>query len=129
MTASYDVKFFEISRNKSSKTPSYVVRWSVARKRAVFHALLEYAVELDELPANPLQKVKWKPPKTTATVDPRIVVNPRQAQELLIAVTYVGRRGRGRRLMALFACMYYAALRPAEVVGLRVQDCSLPASG
>ncbi|MEO3795804.1 transposase [Nonomuraea sp. B10E15] len=102
---------------------------TIARKRAVFHALLEYAVELEELSANPLHKVKWKPPKTTETVDPRVVVNPRQAQELLTAVTYVGRRGRGRRLMALFACMYYAALRPAEAVGLRIQDCHLPASG
>ncbi len=44
-------------------------------------------------------------------------------------VTYVGRRGRGRRLMALFACMYYAALRPGEAVGLRLQDCHLPAKG
>jgi integrase len=102
---------------------------TIARKRAVFHALLEYAVELEELPANPLHKVKWKPPKTTETVDPRVVVNPRQAQELLTAVTYVGGRGRGRRLMALFACMYYAALRPAEAIGLRLQDCELPASG
>ncbi|MFI7228375.1 hypothetical protein ACIBO5_34590 [Nonomuraea angiospora] len=57
------------------------------------------------------------------------MVNARQAQELLTAVTYVGRRGRGRRLMALFACMYYAALRPAEAVGLRIQGCHLPASG
>ncbi|MCA2229634.1 tyrosine-type recombinase/integrase [Nonomuraea aurantiaca] len=102
---------------------------TIARKRAVFHALPEYAVELDELPSNPLHKVRWKPPKTTDTVDPRVAVNPRQAQELLTAVTYVGRRGRGRRLMALFACMYYAALRPAEAVGLRVQDCHLSASG
>ncbi|MEV0623137.1 tyrosine-type recombinase/integrase [Nonomuraea sp. NPDC050404] len=102
---------------------------TIARKRAVFHALLEYAVELNELSANPLHKVKWKPPKTTETVDARVVVNPRQAQELLTAVTYVGRRGRGRRLMALFACMYYAALRPAEAVGLRLQDCHLPTSG
>lgn len=31
--------------------------------------------------------------------------------------------------MALFACMYYAALRPAEAVGLRLQDCHLPTSG
>ncbi|WP_236050643.1 hypothetical protein [Nonomuraea cypriaca] len=97
---------------------------TIARKRAVFHALLEYAVELEELSANPLHKVKWKPPKTTETVDPRVVVNPRQAQELLTAVTYIGRRGRGRRLMALFACMYYAALRPAEAVGLRIQDAN-----
>ncbi|MFF4197474.1 hypothetical protein [Nonomuraea sp. NPDC001831] len=86
-------------------------------------------MELEGLSANPLHKIKWKPPKTTETVDPRVVVNPRQAQELLTAVTYVGRRGRGRRLMALFACMYYAALRPAEAVGLRIQDCHLPASG
>ncbi|WP_204358611.1 tyrosine-type recombinase/integrase [Streptosporangium sp. 'caverna'] len=63
------------------------------------------------------------------TVDPRIVVNPRQAQELPTMVTYVGVRDRGRRLMALFACMYYAALRPAEAVGLRLQDCHLPAKG
>ncbi|WP_433250455.1 tyrosine-type recombinase/integrase [Streptosporangium sp. CA-135522] len=102
---------------------------TIARKRAVLHAVLEYAVELEELDANPLHKVRWKPPKTTETVDPRVAVNPRQAQELLTMVTYVGGRGRGRRLMALFACMYYAALRPAEAVGLRLQDCHLPLKG
>jgi len=31
--------------------------------------------------------------------------------------------------MALYACMYFAALRPGEVVGLRRQDCHLPAAG
>ena len=31
--------------------------------------------------------------------------------------------------MAFYACMYYAALRPAEVVGLRRQDCQLPQRG
>ncbi|MEV0971392.1 tyrosine-type recombinase/integrase [Microtetraspora glauca] len=102
---------------------------TIRRKRAVLHALFEYAVELEELSANPLHRIKWKPPKTTETVDPRVAVNARQAQELLTAVTYVGRRGRGRRLMALFACMYYAALRPGEAVALRKGDCHLPASG
>ncbi|WP_174552413.1 tyrosine-type recombinase/integrase [Microtetraspora niveoalba] len=102
---------------------------TVRRKRAVLHAVLEYAVELEELSANPLHRIKWKPPKTTETVDPRVVVNPRQAEELLTAATYVGGRGRGRRLMALFACMYYAALRPGEAVALRKDDCHLPASG
>ncbi|MER6176041.1 tyrosine-type recombinase/integrase [Streptosporangium sp. NPDC001681] len=102
---------------------------TIARKRAVFHTVLEYAVELEELDANPLHKVTWKPPKVTETIDPRVAVNPRQAQELLTMVTYVGGRGRGRRLMALFACMYYAALRPAEAVGLRLQDCHLPPKG
>ncbi|MFD0731955.1 tyrosine-type recombinase/integrase [Planotetraspora mira] len=102
---------------------------SVRRKRAVLHHVLEYAVELEELPSNPLHKIKWTPPKTTETVDPRMVINPRQAEELLTAVSYVGKRGRGRRLVALFACMYYAALRPGEAVALREQDCNLPATG
>ena len=67
-------------------------------------------------------------------LDRRVVVNPRQARELLTAVTYVGqqRRGphaRGQRLMALYACMYFAALRPGEAVALRWQDCYLPATG
>ncbi|MEV0830848.1 hypothetical protein [Nonomuraea rubra] len=31
--------------------------------------------------------------------------------------------------MALFACMYYAALRPAEAIALRREDCDLPATG
>jgi hypothetical protein len=31
--------------------------------------------------------------------------------------------------MAFYACMYFAAIWPAEAVALRVQDCYLPASG
>src|SRR5262249_3792615 len=36
---------------------------------------------------------------------------------------------RRQRLRALYACMYLAAPRPGEVVGLRRQDCHLPAAG
>lgn len=104
---------------------------TVRRKRAVLFNALAYAVELGELPENPLTLVKWKPPKVTKQVDRRVVVNPKQARELLTAVSYVGgyRRGRGRRLVALFACMYFAGLRPAEAVALRRQDCTLPETG
>jgi integrase len=102
---------------------------TINRKRAVFHSILEYAVHIGDLDSNPLHKVKWTPPKTSETVDPRVVVNPDQAASLLVAVTYVGKRGRGKRLMAFFACMYYAAMRPAEVIGLRSQDCWLPPAG
>ncbi|WP_246610691.1 tyrosine-type recombinase/integrase [Nonomuraea rhizosphaerae] len=107
---------------------------TIRRKRAVLHHVFEYAVELEELPSNPLHRIKWKLPKTTETVDPRVVVNPHQARELLVALTYVGKRqrdgkGRGRRLMGMFACMYFAALRPGEAVSLREQDCYLPANG
>ena len=102
---------------------------TVARKRAVLYNAFEYAVELEELDRNPIDLVKWKPPKLAEEVDWRVVIGPRQMRECLTAVTYVGKRGRGRRLRALFACMYYAALRPAEAVALRRQDCHLPATG
>jgi len=107
---------------------------TIARKRSVFANVIRYAVELEEMPSNPLDRLSWKPPKVSEVVDRRVVVNPRQARELLTAVTYVGqlRRGpyaRGQRLRAFCACMYLAALRPAEVVGLRRQDCHLPATG
>ncbi|AVT34616.1 site-specific integrase [Plantactinospora sp. BC1] len=71
--------------------------------------------------------------KVTAEVDRRVVVNVGQARELLTAVTYVGRRGRdgrrGERLRAFYACLYFAALRPSEALGLRERDCHLPESG
>ncbi len=33
------------------------------------------------------------------------------------------------RTLPFFGCLYYAALRPAEAVALRVGDCVLPAKG
>ena len=107
---------------------------TIARKRSVFANAISYAMEREELPANPLERLSWKPPKVSEIVDRRVVINPRQARELLTAVTYIGhqRRGphaRGQRLMALYACLYFAALRPAEAVGLRRQDCDLPEAG
>jgi integrase len=107
---------------------------TIARKRSVFANVLRYAAELEELPADPLPRLSWKPPKVAETVDRRVVVNPRRARELLTAVTYVGQRGQGQRsrehrLMALYACLYFAALRPGEAVALRQPNCYLPDSG
>jgi integrase len=102
---------------------------TIRRKRSVFYNVLDYATELEELSANPLGRVNWKPPKVAEVVDRRVVVNPVQARELLTAVTYVGRPWRGRHLRAFFACMYFAALRPGEVKALRKSGCYLPARG
>jgi hypothetical protein len=65
------------------------------------------------------------------TVDPRVLVNQVQGARLLTAVSYVGsvHRNRGRRLVAYFARQLYVAIRPAEVVGLREEDCYLPETG
>jgi hypothetical protein len=54
----------------------------------VFHHALDYAVELEELSANPLDRVNLRRPKSTDEIDRRAVLNPAQARELLTAVTY-----------------------------------------
>lgn len=94
---------------------------TIARKRAVFAGAIRYAVELGLLDSNPLDKVAWKAPRSTETVDRRVVVNHEQARRLLAAV-----RETHGPLEAFYACMYYAALRPAEALHLRDRDCVLP---
>jgi integrase len=104
---------------------------TVARRRRVLNTALEYAVDAGDLDDNPLRKLKRKKVRRDDQVDRRVVVNPTQAENLLVAVSYVGswRRARGRRLRAFFATLYYAGVRPAEAVGLRIDDCDLPESG
>ncbi|MET9721404.1 hypothetical protein [Streptomyces zaomyceticus] len=59
------------------------------------------------------------------------MVNAVQGEQLLTAVSCVGSvdRNRGRRLVAFFACQMYAAMWPAEAVGLMKQNCYLPEKG
>lgn len=104
---------------------------TVRRKRSVLYGALGRAVEEGILAEHPIDAIKYVGPKISKQVDSRVVVNPQQAHELFVAVSYVGgyRRARGRRLVAFFGCMYYAGLRPAEVVGLKEVDCTLPEEG
>lgn len=97
---------------------------TVTRKRATLHSVLEYAVELEQFPNNPLNRVRWKAPLTTDVVDQRVVVNPAQARALLAAVWESD-----PALAAYFACLYYAGLRPGEARNLRAEDCTLPDDG
>lgn len=59
---------------------------TIARKRAVFHSVLSYAVERDILPANPIGKVTWKAPEVAEEIDRRAVASPEQVRALLAAV-------------------------------------------
>ncbi|MEU3604815.1 tyrosine-type recombinase/integrase [Streptomyces sp. NPDC035033] len=104
---------------------------TVRRKRRTLVNALNYAVDLGEFSENPLASVRWQKPKVSNEVDPRVVANPEQARSLLHAVSYIGgyRRARGRRLVGLFAGMYFGGFRPAEAVGLTEQDLTLPESG
>ncbi|MGC4814101.1 tyrosine-type recombinase/integrase [Micromonospora sp. DT228] len=97
---------------------------TVARKRAVFYSALKYAVELGYLDAHPMDFIQWRAPKNTDQVDRKVVVNPEQARSLLSAV-----RNRDPHLEGFFACMYFAALRPSEVIHLRADECELPDTG
>lgn len=100
---------------------------TVARKRAIFYNAVEYAVELGHLSGNPVASIKWRAPKVTEAVNPRVVINHGQARALLDAVR--AQDPVGARLVAFFGVMYYAALRPGEAVDLRKDALALPAKG
>ncbi|MFD7606527.1 tyrosine-type recombinase/integrase [Streptomyces mirabilis] len=101
------------------------------RRRRSLNTALEHAVVAGDLSGNPLQRARRKHVGSNDVVDRRVLVNALQARQLLAAVSYVGSwdRCRGRRLVAFYAVLYYAGLRPAEAVGLKHSDCHLPDTG
>ena len=99
---------------------------TVSRKRAIFFNSLEYAVELGHLPTNPITAIKWRAPKLTEAVNPRVVINHGRLGH---CSTRVGRLRPGPALVAFFGVMYYAALRPSEAVDLRKEALTLPRMG
>lgn len=101
------------------------------RRRRCFNAAMAYAVQKGYLDDNPITGIERPATAARASIDPRVLMNAIQGREFLTAVSYVGsvHRNRGRRLVAFFGCILYAAMRPAEVVGLRLDDCYLPETG
>jgi integrase len=94
------------------------------RNRTILANAMDYAVELGLLDTNPIRVLKWTTPKVSGQVDRRSVVNPRQARALLAAVR--AQQPSGPRLVAFFAVMYYAGLRPEEVINLSKDNVILP---
>ena len=97
---------------------------TITRKRAVFHTALGYAVELGLPPANPAGTVQWHAPKAAVAVSPQTVASPAQVQAILAQVALMR-----PDLVAFFACLHYAALRPEEALALRQSHLTLPAHG
>ncbi|TMR88069.1 tyrosine-type recombinase/integrase [Nonomuraea basaltis] len=97
---------------------------TIRRNKTILQNALDYAMELKLLTANPIKSLKWKPPKVTYGVDRRSVVNPTQARRLLAEVE--AQKPSGKRLVAFFGAMYYAALRPEEAVNLREHNITIP---
>jgi site-specific recombinase XerD len=100
-----------------------------ARRRAVLWNLCEFAVENKHLAVNPITIIRWTRAKhqSTDVVGPATVPNPQQAKVLLTAVGRLP--GSGPRLVAFFASMYYAALRPAEAVNLDKSNLHITGEG
>jgi integrase len=94
------------------------------RNRIILANAMDYAMELGLLEMNPIRRIKWTMPKVSSQVDRRSVVNPRQARALLEAVR--AQRPSGPRLVAFFAVMYYAGLRPEEAINLSRDNVILP---
>lgn len=67
-----------VNLNGSAASPS-----TVARNRSAFYSALGYAVQLEVIASNPLQRVKQRATRQVGAVDRRVVVNPTQAAELL----------------------------------------------
>lgn len=97
---------------------------TVARKRAALSGALNYAVERGYLSHNPLRDVRVKRRPVAGAIDPRVVVNPDQARDLLAAIHEVE-----PAVHAYFACLYFAGLRPSEARNLRRADLELPQTG
>jgi len=97
------------------------------RNRTILANAADYAVELGLLDTNSIRAIKWAMPKVSSQVDRRSVVNPHQARALLEAVRV--QQPSGPRLVAFFAVMYYAGLRPEEAINLAADNVMLPPSG
>jgi integrase len=97
---------------------------TITRKRAVFRGCLSYAAELGRLEANPLDRITWRPPKSSCSAGPRSAATPAEVEAILGEVTRIR-----PELTAFFGCLYYAAVRPAEAVALRARSCTLPSRG
>lgn len=100
---------------------------TVKRKKAAVNEVFGTAVERGYFNANPLIGLRWSAPTVADEVDPDCVPNPAQVARLLSAVKALP--GRGSHLYAFFGCMYYAAMRLAEVMHLQQSQCRLAASG
>lgn len=104
------------------RASSVVMRW-----RKILNNAVEYAIEQKLLAVNPIPALKWTAPRASQAIDRRSVVNPLQARALLEAVRSL--KPSGPRLVALYACLYFAGLRPEEAAGLTKANLSLPTTG
>jgi len=84
------------------------------RSRAACNEVSNTAAEKGDFADTPLNGLRWKAPAVNEEVDPAPFPIRRRFARLLVAVAQ--QLGRGPHLEAFYGCMYFAAMRPAEVL-------------
>lgn len=87
---------------------------TIARKRAVFYGVLNYAVELDIPAHQPDHQGHLEGARGRRGNRPARGRQSLQVRQCLVAVTRIG-----PDLAAFFGCLYYATMPPGEAVLLR----------
>jgi integrase len=105
---------------------------TVRRYRRVAHSCLRRAVELEQIPVDPWPptprgRSRRKVNRTKSAVDVRRLPNPARAVAILDALR--NHQPGSFTYQAMTAVVYYAGLRPSEVVMLRPRALWLPATG
>ena len=89
------------------------------RRRRNFNAAMDYAIKCGYIDRNPVGEWVRHATAQQGSIAPRILMNPVQAREFLISVSYVGsvHRKHGRCLVAFFECILWlrTGLAIAEV--------------
>ena len=92
-----------LSWNLGGKTAA---SWTTRIRRGVLHHVLDLGVDTEALDTNPIPRTKVAVERGNSEVDPRVVLNPKQARQVLAALTYAGTTtGQYDYLCAFFATM------------------------
>jgi integrase len=102
------------------------------RYRRVAHSCIRRAVELEQIPADPWPPTpqgrgRRKVNRTNRAIDVRRLPGPSTAAAIIDALK--SHQPGSRNYQAMTAVVYYAGLRPSEVVMLRPRALCLPAEG
>ena len=94
------------------------------RNRTILANAMDYAVELGLLETNPIRHIKWTAPRCPARWTGEAWLTRGRREYCL---RQRAQQPSGPRLMAFFAVMYYAGLRPEEAINLATDNVILPA--
>jgi integrase len=99
----------------------------INRRRTQFGAFLKYCVRRGHLPSDPLATSDWKAPLVDREVARDLLLSQTDVERLLEVMRDCGKVG--PRLVAFFATLFYAGLRPSEALALTADDLTLSSSG